>query len=83
MGIGEPRTVPTLADTHQAAVRTVNRGQDAALGVRSVTNDNVRNYDLSCDATHVRYIFKCDNESGESVVTRQPYSDLARRSNIS
>ena len=83
MGIGEPRTVPTLADTHQAAVRTVNRGRDAALGVRPVTNDNVRNYDLSCDATHVRYTFECDSGSGGSAATRQPYSDLARRSNTS
>jgi len=80
MGIGEPRTVPTLADTHQAPVRTVNRGRDAALGIRSVTNDIVRNYGLSCDATHVRYTLKCDNESGGPAVARQTNSDSARSS---
>ncbi|KYN02820.1 hypothetical protein ALC62_06398 [Cyphomyrmex costatus] len=79
MGIGEPRTVPTLADTHRALVRTVNRGRDAVLGVRSVTNDNVRNYGLSCDATHVRYTLKCDGPAA----TRQPNSDLAQRSSTS
>lgn len=83
MGIGEPRTVPTLADTHQVPVRTVNRGRDATLGVRSVTNDIVRNYDLSCYATHVRYTLKCDDESGGPAVARQLYSDSARRSSTS
>lgn len=83
MGIGEPRAVPTLADTHQIPVRTVNRGRDAALGVRSVTNDIVRNYGLSCDAIHVWYALKCSNGSGGPAVARQPNSESARRSSSS
>lgn len=91
MGIGEPSAVPTLADTHQAPVRIVNRGRDAARpGVRSVTNDIARNYGLSfCDATsHVRYALKCDSESGgpaaaAAAAARQPSSESAQRSSSS
>lgn len=86
MGIGEPSAVPTLADTHQAPARTVNRGRDAAPGVRSVTNDIARNYGLSfCDATsHVRYALKCDSESGRpAAAARQPSSESAQRSTSS
>ena len=71
MGIGEPRAVPTLADTHRAPVTTVNRGRDATLGVRSVTNDISRNYGLSCDATHVRYAIECDYEFGGPALANQ------------
>lgn len=82
MGIGEPRAVPTLADTHRPPVRTVNRGRDAALGVPSVTNDISRNYGLlSCDTTHVRYALKCDNQSGGPA--GQSTFESARRSSSS
>lgn len=80
MGIGEPKAVPTLANTHQVPVRTVNRGRDAAHGIRSVTNDIVRNYGLSCDATHVRYAFECESCEGPA---GQLSSESARRSSSS
>jgi len=59
--MGERRDVPTLADTQHQLAKTANRGRDAVYGIRSVTNDT-RNYELSCDAVHVRYALECDEQ---------------------
>lgn len=75
MGIGERRGVPTLADTqhHTQLVRITDRGRDAAYGIRSVTNDIVRDCGFSCDdAVHVRYASVCDDESSVEDARRNP-----------
>lgn len=83
MGIGERRAVPTLADTHQAHARTVNRGRDAVSGIRSVTNDIIRNCGLSRNAIHVRYALKCDDEFAGGLASAEQSPEPTRRSSSS